>query len=264
MLEYNEFKHLQDELFRNAFNKNVRGYADYVLAWTNEHVRVDSAVIGVSEMNVTEHGECHIRFLRSFLWQQPEKALDKYEKYSIYDPFIPILAQNDLTALDRCSSVQPYEEFCESLVYRELYSIFGIRQTIGIVFRIPGSNRFIFSGLFRAEESDVFTNEEIALVQAIFPQLFFILAGKFELYNCHSNNMDNYIKDISLSYPELTRRQAEILHWMVQEEITASKKLAKVMQISPKTVENLLGEIYRKLDCHSKLELIAKIKDFPV
>ncbi len=61
-------------------------------------------------------------------------------------------------------------------------------------------------------------------------------------------------KDMS---PQLTKRQEECLFYLVQG--MTNKQIAKCLALSPRTVEHYLEHIKKKLNAHSRIDLVAKV-----
>ena len=58
---------------------------------------------------------------------------------------------------------------------------------------------------------------------------------------------------------ELTPREKDCLQYLRQG--FSAKLIARELSISPRTVEDYVRNIYQKLDCHSKAELLQKLKN---
>ena len=58
----------------------------------------------------------------------------------------------------------------------------------------------------------------------------------------------------------ITHRELECIKGLIQG--SSSKKIAKIMQISPRTVDDYIEKIKKKFQCSSRLLLISKLKDY--
>lgn len=66
------------------------------------------------------------------------------------------------------------------------------------------------------------------------------------------------VNSIQKGISDLTRREAEVLYWLLQGR--ATKEVAVHLQISTSTVQKHLKNTYRKLDVHNKIEALQKTK----
>jgi DNA-binding NarL/FixJ family response regulator len=77
------------------------------------------------------------------------------------------------------------------------------------------------------------------------------------------SNLMQYMEIITVGSIEkgvksITRREAEILHFLLQGKST--KEIAGSLHISIATVQKHLKNVYRKLEVHNKIEALQKIK----
>jgi LuxR family quorum-sensing system transcriptional regulator SolR len=56
----------------------------------------------------------------------------------------------------------------------------------------------------------------------------------------------------------LTQRQSQCLDCLLGGK--SAKQIARILQISPRTVETHIAKIMMKFGCHSRLEVISKLK----
>lgn len=66
------------------------------------------------------------------------------------------------------------------------------------------------------------------------------------------------VNSIQKGISDLTRREAEVLYWLLQGR--ATKEVAVHLRISTSTVQKHLKNTYRKLDVHNKIEALQKTK----
>lgn len=80
----------------------------------------------------------------------------------------------------------------------------------------------------------------------------------------HNNNENivarNNIQDHLIKSKEikLTQRERECLHYLSVGY--SAKKIGQELKISSRTVEIHIANMKRKLECHTRLELLARIK----
>lgn len=156
----------------------------------------------------------------------------------------------------RCFLIFNYPE------YVEIFG-FGFRNLKNKIFDVFMNNfNFLekFCSYFRIAAQDVF--KDVHEYKIIFdvcddPKLFKSLNFK------NSINYQEFLNELQLKkYPieaknnriNLTKREFECLFWCVNGK--TAKETARILSLSPRTVEDYIKNIKQKLGCESKIELI--------
>lgn len=88
-----------------------------------------------------------------------------------------------------------------------------------------------------------------------------IINKEFKLFdeNLSKFRKKNQDKNIVKESVRLTQREAQCLSYLSNGEPT--KKIARELAISPRTVDIHINNLKRKLDCHTRIELISRLNE---
>ncbi len=110
-------------------------------------------------------------------------------------------------------------------------------QAVGLI-KLAEKHRFDFSEKINPDHA-IITNELYASVES---QLF-------------SNN--NYVSTSCNQLIKLSKREAECLFYLNQG--LGSKRMAQILEISPRTIEAHIDALKQKLGCKTRLEVLGKV-----
>ena len=148
-------------------------------------------------------------------------------------------------------------QFRNTPLYREVLHPFGIEHQVVLTLDIPGK----IAGMTANRDTD-FTDKELALLRLAAPQ--FALAYRNALTFTRLKQAAARIIPAprDLQRIGLTAREGEVLHWTIQGK--RDKEIADILSASPRTIQNHLRSILRKLNTETRtgavLEAFERLK----
>ena len=116
--------------------------------------------------------------------------------------------------------------------------------------------------------SDIKTEREVRLLQELGYEVKIVTSTKAlhkvasEQQNLteYQNNIDQNKSSIVNCFASLTKREREVVkHLVLGDGVSSNKAIAKIMDISHRTVEEYRASAMRKMDSKSLKELITKV-----
>ena len=144
-------------------------------------------------------------------------------------------------------------QFRKTPLYREALHPFGIEYQVVVTLDIPGK----IAGMTANRDTD-FTDKELALLGLAAPQIALAYRNALTVTRLKQAAARLVPAPADLQQIGLTARESEVLHWAIQGK--RDREIADILSASPRTIQNHLRSILRKL--HTETRTGAALEAF--
>ncbi|MEO7413844.1 MAG: helix-turn-helix transcriptional regulator [Opitutaceae bacterium] len=156
------------------------------------------------------------------------------------------------------SDCQGNDAWRKSPLYHEYFVPLGVRHQVATLILREGE-KAVGIGLNRARRD--FDAGERALLALLAPHLSFHYRLALTLNAANGNGDIGIGPSVEkLAGPSLTARERQVLHWI--EEGKRNSEVATIMELSPRTVEKHLQNIFGKLGVETRTAAVRQAREF--